>query len=285
MDIAQKYQACVEATGEFVRGCGFTDVVVGLSGGIDSTLVAAMAADALGAEHVHGVLMPGPYSTGHSVDDALDFAQLMDIDAQTISIAEPYKAFAQILQEPCGEAFSGVTSQNIQARSRMVVVMALSNAHGWLMLNTGNKSEVYTGYSTLYGDMAGGFAPIGGLYKTDVFAACRWRNSAEAAAIYGGSVPVIPEHVITKPPSAELASEQQDESSLGIDYATLDKILEAHVDRGLSEEDLVAQAKGPESTDPSQAFSPEQVRLVCKKVRGCAFKRPYEPPCPDVKFY
>lgn len=284
MDIAQKYQACVEATGDFVRGCGFTDVVVGLSGGIDSTLVAAMAADALGAEHVHGVLMPGPYSTGHSVDDALEFAQMMGIETQTISIAEPYEAFAKILQEPCGEAFAGVTSQNIQARSRMVVVMALSNARGWLMLNTGNKSEVYTGYSTLYGDMAGGFAPIGGLYKTDVFAACRWRNSAEAAAVYGAA-PVIPENVIVKPPSAELAPDQQDESSLGIDYATLDKILEAHVDQGLDEEALLAIAEGPAATDPSHAFTPDQVRLVCKKVRGCAFKRPYEPPCPDVKFY
>lgn len=284
MDIAQKYQACVEATGAFVRGCGFTDVVVGLSGGIDSTLVAAMAVDALGAEHVHGVLMPGPYSTGHSVDDALEFAQMVGIDAQTISIAGPYEAFASILQEPCGEAFSGVTSQNIQARSRMVVVMALSNAHGWLMLNTGNKSEVYTGYSTLYGDMAGGFAPIGGLYKTDVFAACRWRNGEEAAKLYGFA-PAIPEHVIVKPPSAELAPDQQDESSLGIDYATLDRILEAHVDGGLDEEALVGLAEGPEATDLSHAFTPDQVRLVCKKVRGCAFKRPYEPPCPDVKFY
>ena len=226
---SERYRLCVNALKGFMDDAGFSDVVIGLSGGMDSSLVAVMCADALGADRVHGVLMPGPYSTDHSVDDALDLARNLGIRTRTVSIAEPYRAFEAALAEACGGKLSGLAAENTQARCRMVCLMALSNACGWMLVNTGNKSEAMMGYSTLYGDTAGAFAPIGGLYKTDVFAVARWRNRQAEIA---GEVPPIPEHVFVKPPSAELSPDQEDEKSMGIDYPTLDRLLKAHVDRG-----------------------------------------------------
>ncbi|MCI8469471.1 MAG: NAD(+) synthase [Eggerthellaceae bacterium] len=271
MDPQRTYQACVEATGAFVRDLGFSDVVIGLSGGMDSSLVAVMAADALGADHVHGVLMPGPYSSEHSVDDAEELVAALGIEAITVPICEPFEAFESVLARACGGQLEGLAAENTQARCRMVCLMAVSNARGWLMLNTGNKSEAALGYSTLYGDTAGAFAPLGGLYKTDVYAVARWRN--RHAAEVGEALP-IPVNVFVKPPSAELAPGQSDEASLGIDYPTLDAILVDAVERGMDEAALVAAG-----------HDAAQVADVLRRYRAAAFKRALEPPFPDAAFY
>lgn len=274
MDAEKRYELCVAALKTFMDSCGFAEVVMGLSGGIDSALAAAMAADALGAERVHGVLMPGPYSSAHSVDDANDLAKRLGIDAQTVSITEAYEVFARALAHPCGGSLDGLAAQNTQARCRMVVLMALSNTYGWMLLNTGNKSEAMMGYSTLYGDTAGAFAVLGGIYKTEVFELAKWRNEHVPANSACPVVAPIPQNTIDKPPSAELAPDQKDEDSLGIDYDTLDELLKAHIERGLDAPSLVAAG-----------FDEAQVVEVVRRVRANAFKRALEPPYPDVDFY
>lgn len=271
MQTSEQYQACVDALRAYVEGAGFSDVVIGLSGGIDSSLVATMAVDALGAERVHGVMLPGPYSTDHSLDDANDLAANLGIETRVISICEPFEAFESVLGRAVGGELSGVAAENTQARCRMVVLMALSNAWHWMMLNTGNKSEAMMGYSTLYGDTAGSFAPIGGLYKTDVYACARFRN---AQALEAGAVAPIPEHVLVKPPSAELSPDQEDEKSLGVDYPTLDRLLIAHYEQGVDEDGLV-----------EAGFDRALVERIVPYADGMAFKRAFEPPVPDVAFY
>lgn len=271
MDASQKYAACVDALEEYARDAGFDEVVIGLSGGIDSSLVAAMCVDAFGAARVHGVLLPGPYSTDHSVSDAEELAARLGIETFIVSIREPYEAFARALAPACGGALEGLASENTQARCRMACLMALSNAHGWMLVNTGNKSEAMMGYSTLYGDTAGAFAPLGGLYKTDVYALSRWAN--EQAEREGRPAP-IPQHVLEKPPSAELAPGQEDERSMGIDYPELDAILEAHFEHGMDADAVAAQG-----------FDREQVEAVLHRARSYAFKRALEPPFPQARFY
>ena len=250
----------------------FFPEVIGLSGGMDSTLVAVMAADALGADHVHGVMLPGPYSSESSIDDAEALALALGISNITVPICEPFEAFEAVLARACGGALTGLAAENTQARCRMVCLMALSNAHGWLMLNTGNKSEAAMGYSTLYGDTAGAFAPLGGVYKTDVFAMARWRN--RRAVEEGGTGP-IPVNVFVKPPSAELAPDQEDEKSLGVDYATLDRILVAYVEEGKDAAAIVAES----------GLSRDLVDYVIARTDANAFKRALEPPYPDAPFY
>lgn len=271
MGPGERYSACVDALRDFATGVGFTDVVIGLSGGMDSSLVAVMCVDAFGAERVHGVLLPGPYSSDHSVQDAQELADNLGMRAETVSIREAYEAFERALAPACGGALAGLAAENTQARCRMVCLMALSNAYGWMLVNTGNKSEAMMGYSTLYGDTAGAFAPIGGLYKTDVYDVARWRNEQAQAA---GVVPPIPERVFEKPPSAELSPDQEDEKSMGIDYPTLDKLLFAHVEQGLDAQALVAAG-----------FAEHDVQRVLATVRATAFKRALEPPAPNVAFY
>lgn len=266
MNIEDLYRNCTEATAAFVHALGFDEVVIGLSGGVDSSLVATIAVDALGAQQVHGVLMPGPYSSAHSVDDAETLARNLNIETMTIPIIEPYEAFAHQIAKATGAAFGGLAAENTQARCRMVVVMALSNRYGWLMLNTGNRSEACMGYSTLYGDTAGAFAPIGGLYKTQVYETCAWRNRQ---AVEAGEVPPIPEHVLVKPPSAELAPGQIDEAALGVNYATLDRILMQLLDEGKSVDDVAASG-----------FDRGQVAAIARRYAAFAFKRALEPPYP-----
>lgn len=271
MRTEDRYRACVDALKGYADNAGFTDVVIGLSGGIDSSLVAVMSVDAFGAEHVHGVMLPGPYSTEHSIDDAQELADALDIEVRTISICEPFEAFEHVLARACGGELTGLPAENTQARCRTVCLMALSNQYGWMLVNTGNKSEAMMGYSTLYGDTAGAFAPLGGLYKTDVFALARWRNEAAAAE---GLTPPIPEHVLIKPPSAELSPDQQDEKSMGIDYKTLDALLVAHWERGLGPDELVAQG-----------FDAATVERILATIKATAFKRAQEPPFPEIAFY
>lgn len=268
MDAGELYGACVEATVAFMAQAGFADAVIGLSGGVDSSLVAAMAVDGLGAQRVHGVLMPGPYSSEGSVADAEALARNLGVATCTVPIGGAYDAFAAGLEAATGEPLSGLAAQNTQARCRMVVLMALSNAYGWMLLNTGNRSEAALGYSTLYGDTAGAFAPIGGLYKTQVYELCAWRN---ARAEQAGQAPSIPEAVLVKAPSAELAPGQSDEASLGIDYPTLDAILALLLDEGL----------GPDAV-AARGFDAAQVADVARRYRANAFKRALEPPFPDI---
>lgn len=265
------YEACVAALKEYADNAGFTDAVIGLSGGIDSAVVAVMAVDAFGADRVHGVLLPGPYSSDHSVEDAQELADNLGMSAQTIPILEPFEAFERVLAKPCGGKLAGLAAENTQARCRMVCLMALSNAFGWMLVNTGNKSEAMMGYSTLYGDTAGAFAPMGGIYKTDVYRIGRWRNNK---AVQDGLVAPVPERTFVKPPSAELAPGQQDERSLGISYADLDEILIAALEHGRSVDEVVARG-----------FAEDAVRDVLATAERFAFKRALEPPYPSDPFY
>lgn len=269
----EKYELCLEALKDYVSVAGFTDVVIGLSGGIDSALVATMCVDAFGASRVHGVLLPGPYSSSHSIEDALALSSNLRIETETISIIEPYEAFEKALQGTFSQEFTlgGLAAENTQARCRMVCLMALSNAHSWLMINTGNKSEAMMGYSTLYGDTAGAFAPLGGLYKTDVYALAHMRNEQ---AVREGLVAPIPEGSLTKPPSAELSPNQEDERVMGIAYAELDCILIALVEKGLSKETVAAEG-----------FSLDEIERIQAVIKATAFKRALEPPFPQAKFY
>lgn len=271
VELAQKYELALEALKSYVAKAGFTDVVLGLSGGIDSSLTATMCVEAFGAQHVHGFMLPGPYSTDHSLIDAEDLARNLGIETQVISILEPYRGFEAALESALGGSLSGLASENTQARCRMVSLMAISNARNWLLINTGNKSEACMGFSTLYGDTAGAFAPLGGFYKTDVFALSRWVNQR---AIEQGSVAPIPEHVLVKPPSAELSPDAKDEEVMGIEYDVLDRILIAHYEQGLSIDEVAAQG-----------FDAEQVAYVVKRTDGFAFKRAMEPPFPEAHFY
>lgn len=270
MNAEQQYAACVAGLKGFADAMGVEGVVLGLSGGIDSSLVACMCVDAFGAENVHGYMLPGPYSTEHSLVDAQELAHNLGLRVERVSIADAYQVFANQLSTLCPSFERSTAGENTQARCRMVVLMALANYHGWMMVNTGNKSEAMMGYSTLYGDTAGAYAPIGGLYKTDVYSVSRWVN---AHAEEAGRVALIPEHVLMKPPSAELAPGQQDEISLGTTYAELDKLLIDYVERGMDADALVAAG-----------HDAAEVQRVTKRVDGYAFKRALEPEFPPISY-
>jgi NAD+ synthase (glutamine-hydrolysing) len=226
------YEAITLALHDYATKNGFTDVVLGLSGGIDSALTAAIAADALGPEHVHGVLMPSRYSSPGSVDDSVALAEALGIDARELPIESAHQALLDTLAQSFEGREPDVAEENLQARVRGTLVMALSNKFGWLPLATGNKSELAVGYSTLYGDMVGGFAPIKDVFKTRVYDLARWRN-----AQLGG--PVIPQATIDKAPSAELREGQVDQDSLP-PYPVLDSILAHYVEKDDSRDAIVA---------------------------------------------
>ncbi len=222
--------ALVLGVRDYFRKNGFTDAVLGLSGGIDSALTAALAVDALGAMHVHGVAMPSRYSSPGSLDDAEALARNLDIDYRTLPIEAGFSALLGTLALSFETLEPDVTEENLQARVRGTLLMALSNKFGWIVLATGNKSELSVGYSTLYGDMVGGFAPIKDLYKTHVYDLARWRNRVRE---------VIPVSSIEKPPSAELRPDQADTDSLP-DYGLLDRVLQAYVEDDRSVDEIVA---------------------------------------------
>ena len=256
---AEVYQALVLGTADYVRKNGFTDVVVGLSGGIDSSLVAVIAADALGAPRVHGVSMPSRYSSEGASTDALALAANLGTDYRTVPIEPAYDAFLSLLEPSFTGMSAGLTEENLQSRIRGVILMALSNKMGWLVLTTGNKSEAAVGYSTLYGDTAGGFAVIKDVPKTLVYRLCTWRNAQ-------GHGPVIPETVLTKPPSAELRPDQRDDQSLP-PYEILDPVLLAYVEGDLTASELV-----------EAGFDEELVRQVVRLVDLAEYKRRQTPP-------
>ena len=257
--VREVYEALVLGTRDYVTKNGFGDVVIGLSGGIDSSLVAAIAVEALGADRVHGVLMPSRYSSDHSLTDAAALADALGIETRTIPIEPAHAAFETMLAPSFAEHAPDLTEENLQARIRGTLLMALSNKFGWLVLTTGNKSEMATGYSTLYGDMAGGFAVIKDVPKMLVFAIC---EDIDARA----GREVIPRSVIEKPPSAELRPDQRDEDSLP-PYALLDRILEAYVEQDRSLADLEAEG-----------FDPAVVARVAGLVDRSEYKRRQAPP-------
>ena len=252
--VDEVFQALVVGTRDYVRKNGFKRVVIGLSGGIDSSLVAAVAVEALGRENVTGVTMPSPFSSRGTRDDARRLAKNLGIEFMRLPITPVFKGFLKALAEPFKGLKEDVTEENIQARIRGTLLMGLSNKFGWLVLTTGNKSEIAVGYSTLYGDMAGGFAVIKDVPKTLVYELSRHVNARAGK-------PVIPESVLERAPSAELRHEQKDQDTLP-PYDVLDAILEAYVEESRGVADLIADG-----------FAPEIVRKVVRMIDMAEYKR------------
>ena len=243
-DLQADYFAGVIALRDYVEKNRFPGVVLGLSGGIDSALTAAMAVDGLGADRVWCVMMPSRYTSDESLEDALNCAKALGVRYDTISIAPGVDALDTMLDDAFAGTSADTTEENIQSRLRGLTLMALSNKFGPMVVTTGNKSEVAVGYATLYGDMCGGYNPLKDYYKTEVFALSKWRNAYGGEGLRGPTGEVIPERIISKPPSAELKPDQKDEDSLPA-YDVLDDILYGLVDRDESIEDVVARGHDP----------------------------------------
>ncbi|WP_182879181.1 MULTISPECIES: NAD+ synthase [unclassified Microbispora] len=256
-DLAEIYHALVTGVRDYVRKNGFKSVILGLSGGIDSALTATIAADAIGPERVHTVLMPSRYSSDHSITDAEELVRRQGVNAQVVPIADIVSAFEKEI------ALTGLAAENLQARVRGMLLMSLSNEHGHLVLTTGNKSELATGYSTLYGDSAGGYAPIKDVLKSVVWKLAEWRNAQPG-------VPPIPENSITKEPSAELRPDQRDTDSLP-QYEVLDSLLRDYVERDMGRDELIAAG-----------HDPELVTKVIRMVDLAEYKRRQYPPGPKI---
>ncbi len=254
---AEVWQALVLGVRDYIQKCGFQKVILGLSGGIDSALVAAIAAEAIGAENVLGVLMPSPYSSEHSVTDAIDLAANLGIKTETIPIGNLMQGFDLSLELLFTGTEFGLAEENIQSRIRGTLLMSMSNKFGYLLLSTGNKSEMAVGYCTLYGDMNGGLAVIADVPKMRVFSICNWLNRERE---------IIPTNIITKPPSAELKPGQVDEDSLP-PYEVLDAILEAIVCDRQSIEQLI-----------DRGYDPQVIEKITKLVKRAEFKRRQAPP-------
>ena len=260
---ALAWRAIVRGIRDYCGKNGFSKVWLGLSGGIDSALVLALAVDALGAENVTAVRLPSRYTAGLSNDLAAEQCAALGVKLEAISIEAPFKGFLEALGPVFGDTPADTTEENLQSRSRGVILMALSNKFGGLLLTTGNKSEYAVGYATIYGDMCGGYAPIKDLYKTEVFALARWRNTV-------GGAPVIPPAVIERPPSAELRENQKDQDSLP-PYDVLDAILFRYVDLEQSRDEIVAAG-----------FDAATVDRMLRLVRINEWKRHQAAPGPKV---
>ncbi|MFJ2955740.1 NAD+ synthase [Streptomyces sp. NPDC087270] len=256
-DEAEIYGALVTGLRAYAEKNGFRSVLIGLSGGIDSALVAALASDAVGAENVYGVSMPSAYSSDHSKGDAAELARRTGLNFRTVSIAPMFDAYMESLK------LTGLAEENLQSRLRGVTLMAISNQEGQIVLAPGNKSELAVGYSTLYGDSVGAYGPIKDVYKTTVFRLARWRNADAEAR---GETPPIPENSIVKPPSAELRPGQVDTDSLP-DYDVLDRVLELYVDRDQGRDEIVAAG-----------YDEELVTRVLKLTDTAEYKRRQYPP-------
>jgi NAD+ synthase len=260
------YQAMVLGLRDYVRKNRFPGVVLGLSGGIDSALSAAVAVDALGAGQVHCVMMPSPYTSRDSLEDAAAVAKMLGTDLRSIGIGPAMQAFDDMLAASFAGRAPDITEENLQSRARGVTLMALSNKFGWMVLSTGNKSEMSAGYATLYGDMCGGYAVLKDVYKMTVFALSRWRNQAKPDGFLGPAGRVMPERVITKPPSAELKPNQTDQDTLP-PYDVLDDILECLIEHEMPVPEIVARGH-PEAV----------VRMVWRMLDRAEYKRRQAPP-------
>ncbi|WP_172425007.1 NAD+ synthase [Vandammella animalimorsus] len=269
--LLQIWQALVLATRDYVRKNGFDQVLLGLSGGLDSALVLALAVDALGAQQVHAVMMPSPYTAAISLEDSREMVRRLGVRYDEISIREPFETLQHSLAPLFGQRPADATEENLQARIRGVLLMALSNKFGGLLLTTSNKSEVAMGYSTLYGDMCGGFAPLKDVYKTEAFALARWRNAHVPPCAVGPAVAQpIPERIITRPPSAELRENQTDQDSLP-PYEVLDAIVRLRLEQERSADEIVA-AGHPR----------ERVEQVFRLLRISEYKRQQGAPGPKL---
>ena len=258
------YRALVMGTSDYLRKSGFTKALIGLSGGIDSALTATVAVDALGKDNVVGITMPSRYSSEGSISDSKKLAENLGLDLWEVPIEPAHQAFTDMLAERFKGTEANVAEENVQARVRGNVLMTVSNKFGWIVLTTGNKSEMAMGYATLYGDMAGGFAVLKDVPKTTVYELCRWRNRQGRA--FGTVDDVIPAAIIDKPPSAELRDDQLDADSLPA-YEILDPVVEAYVEDDLSYQDMVGQG-----------FDPQVVRQVIAAVDRNEYKRRQAPP-------
>ena len=258
------YRALVMGTGDYLRKSGFTKALIGLSGGVDSALTATVAADALGKENVVGITMPSRYSSEGSISDSKKLADNLGLDLWEVPIEPAHQAFTDMLAEQFKGTEANVAEENVQARVRGNVLMTVSNKFGWIVLTTGNKSEMAMGYATLYGDMAGGFAVLKDVPKTTVYELCRWRNQQGVG--FGTMDDVIPVAILDKPPSAELREDQLDADSLPA-YEVLDPVVEAYVEDDLSYQEMVAQG-----------MDPFVVRQVIAAVDRNEYKRRQAPP-------
>ncbi|MEK7245107.1 MAG: NAD+ synthase, partial [Pseudomonadota bacterium] len=264
--VANIYGALVTGLGDYVDKNIFPGVLIGLSGGIDSALAAALAVDALGADRVHGVMMPSPYTSRASVEDAAEVARRLGCRLDSIPIAPAMEAFEAMLRETFVQHPPDATEENIQARARGIALMALSNKFDYMVLSTGNKSEMSVGYATLYGDMCGGFAVLKDVYKTTVYQLARWRNAHRPPGARGPEGAPIPERVLTKAPTAELKPNQTDQDTLP-PYETLDGILESLIEREQGVRETVAAG-----------FDAETVRRVWRMLDRAEYKRRQAPP-------
>ena len=265
------YKALVLGLRDYVKNNKFSGVVLGLSGGVDSALVAALATDAFGSKFVQAIMLPSPYTGEESLKDARDAASLLNIRYSNLKISEAMKIVDEILGDFKGPNFTaGITEENIQSRLRGLLLMALSNRYGYMVLATGNKSEYAVGYSTLYGDMCGGFAPIKDVWKTDVFKLCEWRNKNFSDLFKGPNGKVIPENIIKKAPTAELRDNQKDTDSLP-EYNVLDEILKGLVEEEISVEKIV-----------TKGFDRNIVEKTAKLLAKSEYKRFQAAPGPKV---
>lgn len=265
-DIESIYRAMVLGLRDYVNKTGFPSVVIGLSGGVDSAITAAVAADALGPERVHAIMMPSPYTSRESLEDAEACARAIGVRYDIVDIAPAMAAFRGMLTPLFGNRAEDVTEENIQSRARGVTLMAVSNKLGGMVVTTGNKSEMAVGYATLYGDMCGGFNVLKDVYKTTVFELCRWRNRHLPEGALGRPGAVIPNRIIDKPPSAELRPDQRDSDALP-PYPTLDAVLKGLIERDLSTAELAREGHDPAVVD-----------RVWRLLEGAEYKRRQAPP-------
>ena len=260
------YQAMVLGLRDYIQKNRFTGVVLGMSGGVDSAISAAVAVDAIGPERVHCIMMPSPYTSQDSLDDAAECSALLGVQLDEISIKPAMDAFDQMLKPLFEGRDQDVTEENIQSRARGNLLMAVSNKLGHMVLTTGNKSEMSVGYATLYGDMCGGYSVLKDVYKLDVFKLCHWRNENFPNGAIGPKGRVIPERIITKPPSAELKPDQTDQDSLP-PYEILDAILQSLIEDELGVDEIAARG-----------FEPDTVRRIWRMLDLAEYKRRQAPP-------
>ncbi len=265
------YKALVLGLRDYVKNNKFPGVILGMSGGIDSALVTSLAVDALGPQNVHAVMMPSPYTSNESLNDAKEALNFLDVEYNELNIEDSMKIVDKTLLDFKGPDFKiGITEENIQSRLRGLLLMALSNRFGYMLLATGNKSEYAVGYATLYGDMCGGYAPIKDVWKTDVFELCKWRNNNHSSFFLGPNSKVMPDNIINKPPTAELRDNQKDTDSLP-DYNILDEILRSLVEKELSVQNIV-----------SKGFNETEVKKVSRLLSIAEYKRFQSAPGPKV---
>ena len=265
------YKALVLGLRDYVKNNKFPGVILGMSGGIDSALVSSLAVDALGPQNVHAVMMPSPYTSNESLNDAKEALNFLDVEYNELNIEDSMKIVDKTLLDFKGPDFKiGITEENIQSRLRGLLLMALSNRFGYMLLATGNKSEYAVGYATLYGDMCGGYAPIKDVWKTDLFELCKWRNNNHSSFFSGPNSKVMPDNIINKPPTAELRDNQKDTDSLP-DYNILDEILRSLVEKELSVQNIV-----------SKGFNETEVKKVSRLLSIAEYKRFQSAPGPKV---